>query len=59
MNSLETEYSFLAPTWRLPTIATTSMYSRTYGTSYSSAPVDSGPDLVSELKKTKYLLCYY
>ena len=34
MNALESEYSFLAPTWKLPTIATPSLYSRTYGSSF-------------------------
>ena len=48
MNSLEAEYSFLTPAWRLPTVATRSMYSRTYGTTYSSDGLDSGPDWVSE-----------
>ncbi len=48
MNSLEAEYSFLAPTWRLPTVATTSMYSQTYGTSYLPSILDTGPDWVSE-----------
>ncbi len=48
MNSLEAEYSFLAPTWKLPSVATTSMYSRIHGTSYSSDALDLGPDWVSE-----------
>lgn len=26
MNSLEAEYSFLAPTWKLPPVGTSSMY---------------------------------
>jgi hypothetical protein len=48
MNALEAEYSFLAPTWKLPTVATPSMYSRTHGVSYPSETNDSGPDWVSE-----------
>jgi hypothetical protein len=32
MNSLETEYSFLAPTWKLPPVGTSAMYP---GTTYS------------------------
>ncbi|CAM2714984.1 unnamed protein product [Rotaria socialis] len=35
MNSLEAEYSFLAPTWKLPTVATTSLYPNGYDGSYS------------------------
>jgi hypothetical protein len=50
MNSLEAEYSFLAPTWKLPMVATTSMYSRPYGPSYLSSSLESGPDWVSESK---------
>lgn len=46
MNSLEAEYSFLAPTWKLPTVATTSMYSRNFGTTYATDPLDLGPDWV-------------
>ena len=34
MNSLEEEYSFLAPTWKKPSVGTTSMYQ---GPSYSTA----------------------
>jgi hypothetical protein len=48
MNTLEAEYSFLAPTWRLPPVATTSMYSRGYGTPYVSTAADLGPDWVSK-----------
>jgi hypothetical protein len=35
MNTVETEYSFLAPTWKLPSIGTTSMY---HGNNSPSAP---------------------
>ncbi|CAF0926124.1 unnamed protein product [Rotaria sordida] len=44
MNALEEEYSFLAPTWKLPSIGTTSMYPGTYDASYLS----SGSGLDSE-----------
>lgn len=48
MDTLESEYSFLAPTWKLPTVATPSMYSRTYGTSYLSNEPELGLDWVSK-----------
>ncbi|CAF4721427.1 unnamed protein product [Rotaria sp. Silwood1] len=44
MNALEEEYSFLAPTWKLPTVATTSIYPTTFDTYYPS----SGAGLNSE-----------
>jgi len=48
MDALETEYSFLAPTWKLPSVATPSIYSRTYDTSYSFNERDLGLDWVSK-----------
>jgi hypothetical protein len=48
MDALETEYSFLAPTWKLPSVATPSMYSRTYNPSYSWNEPDLGLDWVSK-----------
>ncbi|CAF3475905.1 unnamed protein product [Rotaria socialis] len=44
MNSLEAEYSFLAPTWRLPTVATPSIFPHTLGTTYLPSDSHSGPD---------------
>ncbi|CAF4996344.1 unnamed protein product, partial [Rotaria magnacalcarata] len=35
MNALEAEYSFLAPTWKLPSVATTSLYPNGHDGSYS------------------------
>ena len=63
MNSLEAEYSFLAPTWKLPTVATTSMYSRLMVLHIHLNTLDSGPDWVSEKtnKKTidfSYFFCF-
>ncbi len=55
MNALEAEYSFLAPTWRLPPVATKSMYSRAYGASYPSDTDGSGPDLVSKTKHVFFI----
>ncbi|UJR36938.1 hypothetical protein I4U23_029649 [Adineta vaga] len=46
MNALETEYSFLAPTWKLPPVATPSMYSRAYGAPYASNELDNDLDWV-------------
>ena len=50
MNSLETEYSFLAPTWKLPSIGTSSLYTSTYDVPYLSPTAKSGPDMVSKTK---------
>lgn len=44
MNSLEQEYSFLAPTWKLPPVATSSIYSRNYATPYIPTNAGLGPD---------------
>jgi len=55
MNALEAEYSFLAATWRLPPVATKSMYSRAYGASYPSDTLGSGPDSVSETKHVFFM----
>ncbi|CAF2970611.1 unnamed protein product [Rotaria sp. Silwood2] len=44
MNSLEAEYSFLTPTWKLPTVSTSSVYPHTFGTSLSTNVPTSGPD---------------
>jgi hypothetical protein len=49
MNSLETEYSFLAPTWKLPAIGTTSMYPAPKTTSNSSSTPNIGPDAVGKI----------
>ncbi|CAF0982627.1 unnamed protein product [Adineta steineri] len=46
MDTLESEYSFLAPTWKLPPVATPSMYSHIYGTSYLSNDPDLGLDWI-------------
>ena len=51
MNSLETEYSFLAPTWKLPSVATTSMYNGIHDVSPSPTEPKSDPDMVSQTKK--------
>jgi len=47
MNSIETEYSFLAPTWKLPSIKTSSMYPE-----ISSSAPKLAPDAVGNKKKT-------
>ena len=47
MNSLEAEYSFLAPTWKLPMVSTTSSFNRMYGSSPSTNLLESGPDMVN------------
>ncbi|CAF2159440.1 unnamed protein product [Rotaria magnacalcarata] len=44
MNTLEAEYSFLAPTWRLPTVATPSIFPHTLATTYLPSDSHSGPD---------------
>ncbi|CAF4621421.1 unnamed protein product [Rotaria sp. Silwood1] len=44
MNTLEAEYSFLTPTWKLPSVSTSSIYPHTYGNSLSSNVPTSGPD---------------
>ena len=43
MNSLETEYSFLAPTWKLSSVTAPSMYPATFAASYlpSGSRLDS------------------
>lgn len=45
MNSLEAEYSFLAPTWKLPMVGTSSTFNRMYGSNPSTNLLESGPDM--------------
>jgi hypothetical protein len=53
MNSFETEYSFLAPTWKLPSIKTSSMYPE-----ISSSVPKLAPDAVGNKKKYIKKFCY-
>ena len=48
MDALDAEYSFLAPTWKLPAVATTSMYAGTYSAPYPEPASRSDPDWVSD-----------
>ena len=50
MNSLEAEYSFLAPTWKLPSVATPSLYTNTLDGPYSLTTPKLGPELVNKKK---------
>ncbi|CAF0764420.1 unnamed protein product [Rotaria sordida] len=43
MNTLEAEYSFLTPTWKLPSVTTSSIYPHTFSTSHLSDVPTSGP----------------
>ncbi|CAF0780852.1 unnamed protein product [Rotaria sordida] len=43
MNTLEAEYSFLTPTWKLPSVTTSSIYPHTFSTSHLSDIPTSGP----------------
>ncbi len=58
MNSLDSEYSFLAPTWRLPPVGTPSMYPASYDTSDSPSIPKLAPDEVGKIKLTKKL-CFF
>ena len=56
MNPLETEYSFLAPTWKLPPIGSPAMYPGTYGITYSPTPSKLTPNAVGI---TRILLFFF
>ncbi|CAF3173883.1 unnamed protein product [Rotaria sp. Silwood2] len=52
MNALEEEYSFLAPTWKLPAVATSSLYPGTYETFYSPSGSGVGSETVNRNNTT-------
>jgi hypothetical protein len=56
MNSLEEEYSFLAPTWKLPSVGTTSMHQ---GPSYSSSLPKIPLNSVGEKQITKLFFVFF
>ena len=56
MNTLEAEYSFLAPTWRLPPVATSSIYSRNYAAPYVTPGTGLGPDWVRQRSLCRFLI---
>lgn len=48
MNALESEYSFLAPTWKLPPVGTSSVYPNTFERSHSPSGSKLPSDLVGK-----------